>query len=92
MKTILLIALLMFVTAVNASEQNVASLNPAEIRAIDSYIKNKEISKDKENVSLNRTENRDVRQYMQSDINKDGTSDVAVVYGMEGPVILGISI
>jgi hypothetical protein len=85
MKTILLLALLMFVNVVYASERNIVSLNPAEIKVIDSYIKSKEISRNKENVSLNCTENRDVRQYMQGDINKDGISDVVVVYGMEGP-------
>jgi hypothetical protein len=85
-KTVLLvcISLLLIVAAHAGAEENSVTLSPAELRVVDAYIKSKEVIRSTTNVTLNRTENRDVRRYIQGDIDKDGIPDIIVLYGLEG--------
>lgn len=79
------ISLLIIVAAVASAEETSATLSPTEIKAVDAYIKSKESNRNTTAVSLNRTENRDVRRYIQGDIDRNGVPDVIVLYGLEGP-------
>ena len=83
MRIVLTVCLLFIATASFAGpDPSQPTLTEKEIRAVDAFIKKQERIRSHKNVSLNRVEYKEARQYMLGDVNGDKVPDLVVYYSL----------